>query len=340
MKLDLAKLKYLLISLLNDKLSAFEEAELVLLSRAIIESYLKTIRGSLIYLFTLHSDSIRDLAIDCISEAFARDQFNKFTKLEKFAKSLNQSLDDIPTTELFLAYKSFLTRISDIRIARMFGQIDPAGAKIHRNILSCAKKSSLFVIEKDYRGLVLKPETDCLEEFEEFPYELLETELLNRLDSQLTIPKILTVFHNIVTQQNKFRRSVPVTVLVRVVKKIYTNNFETIQDVEIYDEYDLTDLDLENIRSEVEFVIKEKIFFTYLAKGKVNRIEAEAMFNAISDIFDDWCHCETAEFSVIEYLKKYIKINEKIYENNYRSKMEYLLRVAREEFKARLMKDL
>jgi len=90
----------------------------------------------------------------------------------------------------------------------------------------------------------------------------------------------------------------------------------------------------------VEIVLKEKILLTYFAKGKLDRKESEAIFHAFEDILEDWCTGEVSQCSLFDYLKQYITIDEKTYESNYRAKMEYLIKIAREEFAARLMKEL
>jgi hypothetical protein len=102
----------------------------------------------------------------------------------------------------------------------------------------------------------------------------------------------------------------------------------------------LSDFEIEEIRSQVELALKEKILLTYFARGKIGRREAEAIFSGLHDMLMDWCYSGGANASLQEYLTRYLPVDGETYENSYRAKMEYLLKVAREEFGARLMKEI
>jgi len=47
-----------------------------------------------------------------------------------------------------------------------------------------------------------------------------------------------------------------------------------------------------------------------------------------------------ANFSLYEYLARYLPIDEQSYKDGLRVKMEYLMKIAREEFANRLMREL
>jgi hypothetical protein len=339
-KIDCKKLKELLLYLLDGNVTHGDLTELVHLSRAIIQSHLGYIRNSITHLCLQQGLTVTDLAYDCIAEAFAKDEKNKFHQLENFVQSLNNDLETTPDIEIFLAFKSFLTRITDAQLARLYAQSDPGGAKIHRNIRDCLKQSDLFTLEKDFRGLVLKPKGDPSEYLAEYPREALEHELLNNLDHEYSTPELLAILHRTLVEQTKYRRSVPLVDVVQLFRKAYQGGFEDVTEHQAPHADGLTDFEIKSICTQVELVLKEKIVFTYLAHGKVNREEAEAIFGALNDICDDWCNGEQSQSSLLDYLKKYLNMNEETYESNYRTKMEYLVKIAREEFAARLMREL
>jgi hypothetical protein len=91
---------------------------------------------------------------------------------------------------------------------------------------------------------------------------------------------------------------------------------------------------------QVETVLKEKILLTYFARGKIDRRQAEAMAGAFHDLLWERCFSDSEMLSLFEYLSRRIVIDEHEYEELFRTKMEYLLRLAREEFTARLMREL
>lgn len=340
MKIDCKKLKELLLCLLDGNVPHGELTELVHLSRAIIQSYLGYIRNSITHLCLQQGLTTTDLAYDCIAEAFARDEKNKFHQLENFVQSLDNDLESTPEIEILLAFKSFITKIADAQLARLYAQSDPGGAKIHRNIRDCLKQSDLFTLEKDFRGLVLKPKDDTGEHLEEFPREALEYEILSHMDHDYSTPELLVLLHRILTEQTKYRQSVPLVDVVQLFRKVYHGGFEEATEHQVPHADGLTDFEIKSICAQVELALKEKIVFTYLARGKINREEAEAIFGALRDICDDWCNGEQSQSSLLDYLKKYLNIDEDTYESNYRTKMEYLLKIAREEFAARLMREI
>lgn len=340
MKIDCKKLKELLSCFINGNISHSELTDLVHLSRAIIQSYLGYVKTSITQLCLHQGLTATDLAYDCIAEAFARNEQNKFPQIDNFIGSLHQKLEDIPETDLFLAFKQFLICIADAQLARLYAQADPAGAKIHRNLRDNIKTSNFLQLEKDFRGIVIKPKNvDTLNYRELFPIDEFERELSNRLDHQPSTPEFIHELYNILITQETYRRSMTLVEVTQIFKKVFQRDFEPI-DVESFSVEGLTEFEIDRIRMQVELALKEKILLTYLAKGKVNRKEAEALFAAISDILEDWCSGEESQPSLFGYLNEHLPMNEEIYESTLRPKMEYLLKIAREEFAARLMKEI
>ncbi len=340
MNVNCKNLKVHLSKLFEENVNLNELTELIQLSRSIVQSYLGYIRISISKLCLQQGLTINDLAYDCIAEAFARDAKNKFPQLENFASSLTDKLEHLPEHEIFLAYKSFLTRIADAQLARLYAQADPAGAKIHRNIRDCVKQSSLFVLERDFRGLVLKPKQKINEHLEEFPREELEKEFMSLIDHQSTTPELLELLHDVVMDQGNYRNSIPLVEVVQLFRKAFQPDIDVTDRCQIFSGEGLTEFEIKNIRTQVEMALKEKIFLTYFAKGKLDRKESEAMFTAFEDILEDWCSGEESQPSLFYYLRQYLSIDEETYEQTLRTKMEYLLKIAREEFAARLMKEL
>jgi hypothetical protein len=342
MNKNLINIKIYLQHLLDSTISERELTQLVQISRAIIQSYLIHIRTSLCYLCNFHGLTITDLAYDCIAEAFMKDGKNKFAQLSNFSDSLNNKIDGLPESEIFLAYKSFITRIADAQLARLYAQADPSGAKIHRNIRDSIDKSPYFQLDRDSRGLTLNlRDNDSLNTLASFPMEDLERELISRMDHSSSTKDLLKILYETLMDQNEFRRSITLVELVQVFKKVYKQDFEI--DEFHNDEFsgtNFTEFEIENIRSQVELVLKEKILITYFARGKLERKQAETIFNAFQDIMYDWCNTGELQTSMLEYLQEYLPVDAETYETQYRTKMEYLLKLTRDEFRARLIREL
>ena len=98
--------------------------------------------------------------------------------------------------------------------------------------------------------------------------------------------------------------------------------------------------ELQRLRDDVEKSLKEKILMTYVAKGKITNDQARAMFGALQNVMDDWCSGETAADSLFSNFKHHYSISPEAYEEEFRPKMEYLLKIARQEYANRLTKEL
>ena len=342
MDVDGGHIRSLLQDLLHCSINEARLSKLVQISRAICQSHLQYMRPSVLRLALHQGLTLTDLSYDCIAEAFTRDTDKRFPFIRSFADSLRASLDATPDHEVFLAFKGFLTRVADAQLARLYAQADPAGAKIHRNIREALKRSACFCLAKDFRGLVLIPVNgDSLEWMEPYPMDSVERSFLERAHNCQTIPQLLHILHEVVTKQTTYRRTIPLIDAVHLFKKLYVEGTAISTEVEEKIEPDgLSELEIARIQADVEIVLKEKIILTYLARGKLDRRQAEAIFDALSDMMKDWYSADETAFSLYDYLRRYMTIDENTYENTLRTKMEYLLKIARQEFAARLMKEL
>ena len=341
MIVDLRNLRAWLQQTLDGPISSQELTGFVQFSRSIIQAYLGYIRSSITQLCFHQGLTTTDLAYDSVAEAFARDEKGKFPHLENFVESLTVDLDNIPERELFLAFKSFLTRVADAQLARLFAQSDPAGAKIYRNIRDCVKQSGLFRIERDFRGLVLRPtQGEANDHFQEFPLDELEREFFGRVNHDATTGEFLRVLRAILSEQPQYRRSIPLVDVARIFKRLHKSDLEALSDTQPICVSELTEFEVDRIRLQVETALKEKIILTYLARGKIDRRQAEAMFNAFQDMMEDWCEGEESQSSLLGYLRHYLPMDDQQYEDTLRTKMEYLLKIVRDDFAARLMREI
>ena len=313
------------------------------LSRNILQAYFDAFRPWTGVLCEKHGISRTDLAYDCISEVFARDPSGAFIHIEEFAKHLDEDLATIPDHELLATFRTLLIRFADVQLARLYALADPGGAKIHRNIREHVKRNGKdFELERDFRGLVLRPAGhDPLEELPPFPDEDLRARLVASVGSTRLIPDLLAILRTILIDQSRFSRTVPLILVVQMFKDVYygmaSGDGELVETIPLEG---LTQFDIDQIRLQVEGTIREKILVTYLARGKLDRHEAEVMFLAYQDLLMDWCSGAGSNGSIYRYLNQHLPMDEETYAQSYRVKMEYLLKIAREEFAARLLREL
>lgn len=336
-------LKSSLLKVLSGSITEQDLTELVQFSRVLIESHLRCMRPSMDMLCRNQGLTFTELAYDCIAEAFARDRDGRFRHLLSFVAVLRCPLDEIQPHELFLAYRGFLVKLADSQLARLFALSDPVGAKIHRNIRDCVKTGRHFSLRKDFRGLVLVPRSgNSHEERPLFPVDELWRQLAESAAGCGVIPELLGALHRVLLAQDMYRRTIPLRDVVQLFKLAYRGDGE--EDAAVTanrsDLEGLSDFEIERLRLQVESALKEKIALTYLLKGKMDRDEAEAIFGAFHDMLCDWCSPDGEELSLAAYLARHAVLDEGEYERRYRIKMEYLLKLIRQEFASRLLREI
>ena len=333
-------LKALLPKLQDGSVTEPELSNLVRLSRIVIEAYLRRLRPSSDYLCSAQGITPSDLAYDCIGSALARDERGAFRHVVSLIGSLSRPLESIADEEIFFAFRGFLTRFAEIHLAHLYAQADSAGAKIHRNVRNALKGDGSLQLVRDFRGYVVRPARgESLDACGPFPQEDLSRAILERLPQPSTIPALLDLLNEVLVRQSIYRRSVPLAEVVQIFKRAYQGRL-------LFDEAGppgrdgLSEFEIEDIREQVELALKEKILFTYLARGKMDRREAEGIFSALHDILVDWCAAERSSQSNCEYLRRHLLFSQNDYDTVYRVKMEYLLKIARDQFAAHMAKDI
>ncbi|MBS4028756.1 MAG: hypothetical protein KGZ58_08965 [Ignavibacteriales bacterium] len=343
-----SSLKQTLQLLCGHSLPEKELSRLVHTSRLIIQKYLLHFRSSLSALSENIGLSASDIAYDCLGEIFARDKDNTFHRIEEFISHLEKGFDDTSETEIFFAYEGLLSAVADAHLARLYAQADPTGAKILRNIRDTVKKTFFFSLHKDFRGSVLIPNNiESLDHLPEFPLEQLSARFILKTNRDNTTGQLLEILFRILTEQQTFRRSVPLNDIVQLFKKIYpaqsgaeiSENEDGEFSLHVVDGA-FTQFELDQMRLHVEETVKEKIFLTYYTKGKVDKKQAESLFYAMQDVITDWMYSQDGQETLRPYIQKYLRLDDAAYENNFRLKMEYLRKIAREEFAKRLTKEI
>ncbi|MFI5252707.1 MAG: hypothetical protein ACHQQQ_09790 [Bacteroidota bacterium] len=339
--MDFNKLKSHLQQIDNKSISNEELRDLVHLSWSIVQAYLRNLRYTIVKLCSGHGLSETDLAQDCVAEAFSQKPSGEYDQLQNFINSLRDTIGATPEQEIFHAYRSFLIRITDAQLSQLYAQADPMGSKIYRNIRDCVKISKYFSPRKDFRGRVLYPKNiDPLDHLQAYPIDKLQCDFLESAKRGYSTHELIEILFNVLNAQEDYRRSIPLIDVVQLFKKIFQSELEyETKDYQIlHDSLSLQDIEL--VRSEVENALKEKIVVTYYTKGKMDRDQSEAVWLACRDMITDWCKPEVCDPSLFEYLTRYYHITEDRYENEFRVKMEYLLKLARQEFAARLNEEL
>jgi hypothetical protein len=344
--IDKNKIREYLTAIVDDSIDHIQLTELVKISRTIIQSYLLNYRSKIFNLISRHGISLVDLSYDCIAEAFNRNNENKYCNLKNFISCLNEDINDIEEINLFLAYKSFLIRITESQLSKLYSQMDPIGSKILRNIKDVLRTSDKFNLEKSLLGLSLIITNDQSVNLKpEYPVEklMVDFEFDGKRPNTVNLLKCL---YNILDCQTEFRKSLTLIDVVTLFKKYFnvlSDNKHELDERTLLssiknDEYE--EMEIQQIKQKVENFVKEKILVNYFLKGKVNKNEAEAIYLTISDIINDWYYGVDTKESIHDYFVSHMYISKQEYLEKYRTKIEYLVKLARDEFADYLLGEI
>lgn len=264
---------------------------------------------------------------------FTTDEANRFTQIQKFQRALEERGTNHTDFDIFLAYKALVIKIVSTQLARSYAQIDPAGAKILRNIKDALKQTNTLRLRETRGGYqVTITHGDALEHFEAFPPILLEKELASESVNTKEIPEVVSILSKILSRQHQYRRSIPLIDLVQIIKSLY-GQVPTREETTSVDLRLLEDEEFHHLRQRVLQAVNEKILSTYFLKQKITREEAEKLSQVLHAIILDWFESGIHENSLFEQTRAHLGITEAEYHAVWRKRVEYLTRIARDTIK-------
>jgi hypothetical protein len=336
-------LKVILSAIFHQKHTLNDLSELVRISKIIVTAHLSNSYNSILRLCYLQGISLVDLSYDCIGEIFEKDVNNNLITLRDFYVSLRLDIDELPEEEIYLAYKGLLLKIADAQIAHLYAQLDPTGFKIQRNIKETVLKTSMFSIKKTVLGIVLTITENS--EYQNLPYvdlDKLLTEFKREAFNKKLTGELLGILRNYLMEQKEFRKEIRLVDAVFLFKSIFgvieQKQYEyNDQAGNVFQDITCQNFEIEQITGKVLDKIKTKILLDYYTRGKLTRVQAEAIYFSIHDIVHDWISLGKNHSSLYEYLQKHLIISKEDYHSIIRDKFEYLIKTTREELKLYFM---
>ena len=239
-----------------------------------------------------------------------------------------------------------MIKVAEAQLSKLYSQSDPIGSKILRNVKDVVRRSDKFTIIKNLSGLTLVANNcDGLFCKHEFPLEKIITEF-NMHSNESDTNSLLERLRQLLINQDEYRRSILLTDAVTLFKKHFSVEINDANEVnellllspvnnDGFEEYETT-----QVKQRVENYIKEKILLDYFVKGKINKEEAESIYLTIRDIINDWYYGVETKDSIYKYFTGYHRIEKEEYFKNYKTKIEYLVKLARDEFANYLLKEI
>ena len=336
------EIKYLLHSLLHDRYSYKEVVRLVHISSAIAQAYFKNYYPSFLQICTLNGMNEEDLAEDSVLQIFARNDHGEFFVLKNFTASLNSTLEEVGEEELFIAWQAFVHTVALRQLIKSYSNIDSTGAKLYRNIMDSIRKMDELIVTRELSGLVIKPSNNSSHDhLPKIPFRELEQRFKAVVTKPYTTPGLLSSVMYLLQEQDIYRHSLPMFEVVKLFKKHYSQLSDTGNKKQAsIDLSALSEFDHQIMKTDVLKTIKEKILTTYVISGKIDFEEANLLFQTVSEIVNGWFDGTKDRISYNDCACTHFNIDKIQYEKSWRTKIEYLVRIARDQLKTYLLEGL
>lgn len=349
-------LKNLIQNICKGSYSQAELIQFITITQKIALSYLKyqEITGKRISGANTESETeLQDIAMDCIADLFMSDGNGSFPQLERYynSKIENPNLDEAETLTLT---RRLVIRKTRQELSRIFRERDPEGAKIVRNIKVAIRNSNMLMIMRDFgkdficyadnqnhnKGKTQPSDEKLRKNMPVIPDDLLASEfsdLHNIKDPiSISVKKLL----DIVADYEQYQNFLAIEVISRLLRNIRVEQFrDGIMNMQLVFS-PLQELELKEIDDHVDDVMKiisKKIHAQYLSSGKISPEKAVIYNSALRDVLYGLLQRRNGG-SYFCHLKSYItSLTQKQYREQERSIFEYLAKIAKKEFRKKLL---
>lgn len=298
----------------------------------------KKVRAGNHYILNL-SNSLNDLAWDCIADLFERNDKGRFVQFEIYFE--DENLDSLTEADVQMKLRRLVFSKVNDGLFRNFGIFDMSLSKIIRNLKLAAAKHDVPV---DRWGtdnyLFFGDEATEISSKPVFPPEFLEVRLTNRLHVNMETPEILNELENIFAKQDQYQKRYPIVQLARVIRRSFINlhdNHKTFRDVAnptISEEKlaEFLKLSLEQC--------SECFRETYVKKGK---IDADSLAKYVSCIENILHHHYIADSEVGDsyydhFTEVFTGVTKEQYRSQHRQYLEYMVKQVRNDLFHKLKK--
>jgi hypothetical protein len=314
-------------ALLEGKASAFQLKRIVRLCHANAEGIIAR-RGHLGHLIRLHGLNLTDLAFDCISDLFARDDEGRYRSLESYFSAYDFAGFSDEEAYFHLQRLSF-TRVRN-GLFRLYSEMDPQLARILHNIKIAARALGQFTEINHLGESCLAP---SLAETSEHLPPAEASDLTALLSSESSgrefIPELLGKLCMSLRKQTHFSRAVPIVTIGLAIRAFYRQKEipELGEPATVIDE---GVIDAAEAIGEACNAIRARAYDKYVGRAKVSEEMFELYIRVIAQMLEmRFIAHDGASFQLSEYflmLAPGMTLEE--YRKKHRNKVEYLARLA------------
>lgn len=275
--------------------------------------------------------SLEDLAFDCIAPLFERNAQGELCQLQAYFETAQA-----PPEALLARLRRLVFSAVEQELFAHYGQMDPGLSKLIRNIKRAAKARESLSLERPDGELWIYLCAAPDQHQPLIPSELLERRITAYLEENITAPRLLEVLETIFQDLALYRQAVPVTLLAQAARA----GLKQLKDERAANprnEFRPGRLQAGEIREMIRAAVQateEAKYASYVESAKLSERCYRAYFRAVEAILTDRFLEESKTESFYEHLSDELPITSEAYHEQHRTRLEYLVQLAREELLA------
>ncbi len=285
-------------------------------------------RGHLDRLVRLHGLSLGDLAFDCISDLFARDEHGRYLALRSYFSAYD--------TQAFSDEEAYfhLQRLTFLKVRnglfRLYSEMDPQLAKILHNVKVAARALDLFT-EVDRLGeACLAPSLcDTSDHLPAVSPDELAASLSEVASGNEFVPELLGKLSLLLRRQNSFSRIIPTVTIGLAIRSFYEKK-KILQLPDHTTGIDEASIDARQAVHEACKAVRAKTYHKYVNRKKVDPEIFDLYFDVITLMLRmRFVENDGGDFQLSENFRKLTPgMSLQEYRVKHRNKLEYLARLA------------
>jgi hypothetical protein len=308
---------------------------LVEVCRALASSFLSG-KASAGTLASFHGISINDLAYDCIADLFRQDGNGNYLELQSYFDGLHvESLDD---AEVLPHLRRLVFSKVNQGLYRLYSETDPSLSRILRNVKLAIGALKNFTEAERFGETYIAPSlADTLEHLPPFDRDDLECRFIAMTTGTELVPQLLARLSLLLRDQEEHCRVVPLISVGLMIRKVY----EQKKAASVEPDATETAMGMKDVITIVQDAcneVKQKIRAKYVDCGKVSESVFCCYFKAIEgEILNRVRGKGGNEHTLFTALKESLPgLGKEEYQNQHRSRVEYLLKLVGERVALRL----
>jgi hypothetical protein len=280
------------------------------------------------HLIKLHGLSLSDLAFDCISDLFARDDEGRYKALESYFSAYDVAAFSDEEAYFHIQRLSF-TRVRN-GLFRLYSEMDPQLAHVLRNVKVAVRTLGIFTELDRLSESCLIP--SLCEPAEQLP-QVEAADLSDWLSREATgkefIPELLGKLAMNLRKQREFSRIVPIVTIGLAIRSFYKEK-EIPQLAEASTIIDESAFDAAEAIDEACKALREKTVSKYVHRGKVSKEVFDLYFRVIAQMLElRFISHDGSAFQLSEsFIKLVPGMSLQEYRAQHKNKLEYLARLA------------